>query len=84
MDVAAGFGLAAAVLTTIAFFPQVIKTWRTHSTRDISLGMFLILTTGVACWVVYAILTRDVWVFLGNAVILCLAGTILVFKLRYK
>jgi len=52
MDIAAFFGFSAAVLTTIAFMPQVVKTVRTRSPRDLSFGIFLILTTDVACWVV--------------------------------
>ena len=34
-------GLTAGLCTTLAFVPQVLKTWRTHHTRDISLGMFV-------------------------------------------
>lgn len=40
-------GLAAAVVTTSGFFPQVIKTWRTRKTRDISLLMYLVLCFGI-------------------------------------
>jgi len=64
-------GGVAAVLTTIAFLPQVIKSWRSRSTRDVSLGMFLILNTGIVLWLIYA-----------NTVTLILTGTILVLKLR--
>ena len=77
-------GLAAATLTTAAFLPQVIKTWRTRQTRDISLGMFLILCLGICLWLVYGILRDDLPLILANAVTLALAGTILVLKLKYK
>ena len=40
-------GYIAGFFTTIAFLPQVIKVWRTKSTKDISIWMFLIFTTGV-------------------------------------
>jgi MtN3 and saliva related transmembrane protein len=43
-------GLLAGTLTTIAFVPQVLKTWRTRSTHDISLQMFAIFVTGVSIW----------------------------------
>ncbi len=40
---AVGFlGMAAGTLTTIAFLPQVIKTWKTRSAKDLSPSMFLI------------------------------------------
>jgi len=63
--------------------PKVVKTIRTRSKRDLSFGLCLILTIGVACWVVYPILKGGHWVFLGNAVILCLTGTILLYKIPY-
>ena len=36
-----GIGLVAGVLTTVAFVPQVLRTWRTGSARDFSLRMLL-------------------------------------------
>lgn len=41
-------GLAAGTLATAAFVPQVLRTWRTRSTRDISLGMFVAFCAGIA------------------------------------
>ncbi|MEB3163428.1 MAG: SemiSWEET transporter [Prochlorothrix sp.] len=76
-------GLAAGACTTIAFVPQLLKTWRSRSARDVSLGMFLIFCLGVVLWLWYGLLTRDFPVIVANAVTLVLAGTILAFKLRY-
>lgn len=75
-------GLLAGTLTTIAFVPQVIKTWRTRSTHDISLGMFAILVAGMLAWLVYGAIIGDLPLVLANGVTLLLAGTILVFKIR--
>ena len=75
-------GLLAGALTTIAFVPQVLKTWRTRSTHDISLGMFSILVAGIVAWLIYGAVIGDVPLILANAVTLLLAGTILVFKIR--
>lgn len=75
-------GLLAATLTTTAFVPQVVKTWRTRSTHDISLGMFSILVAGIIAWLIYGAIIRDIPLILANAVTLLLAGTILVFKIR--
>ena len=83
-DATTVLGLAAATLTTAAFLPQVIKTWRTRQTRDISLGMFLVLCLGICLWLVYGILRGDLPLILANAVTLALAGTILAFKLKCK
>ena len=76
-------GLVAACCTTIAYAPQAIKTWRTRSTKDISLGMFVLMVTGVALWLAYGVLIGDVPLILANVVTLSLAGTILVLKLRH-
>jgi MtN3 and saliva related transmembrane protein len=76
-------GLLAGLLTTLAFVPQVVKTWKTRHTRDISLTMFLAFTTGVALWLVYGILLGAWPVILANFVTLLLAGIILGLKLKY-
>jgi MtN3 and saliva related transmembrane protein len=73
----------AACCTTIAFVPQLVKTWKTRSTADISLGMFLVLVIGIILWLAYGMLLGDVPLIVANGITLVLAGIILVFKLRY-
>ena len=77
-------GLAAGSLTTVAFLPQVIKTWKSGSAKDLSLGMFSFFCLGVVLWLVYGILTKDVPVIAANLATLLLSSTILFFKLRFK
>jgi len=76
-------GLAAGFCTTLSFLPQVIRTWTTRSTKDISLGMFSVFVGGTALWLLYGIAIGDLAVTIANGVTLVLAATILVFKLRY-
>jgi MtN3 and saliva related transmembrane protein len=76
-------GLAAGTLTTIAFLPQVIKTWQSKSAKDISLGMFSTFCTGVFLWIVYGLSIGDLPILLANIITFILAFTILVFKFRY-
>lgn len=76
-------GALAGTLTTIAFIPQVVKTWRSGSAQDISLFMFLLFSTGVALWLVYGIAIGSVPVIAANAITLMLALSILVLKIRY-
>ncbi len=76
-------GLAAAFCTTVAYLPQVLKAWRSKSTADISLGMFTLMVTGVALWLVYGLLLSDLPLILSNAVTLALVGSILLLKLRH-
>ena len=76
-------GTVAGTLTTIAFIPQVIKTWRSGSAEDISLVMFLLFTTGVLLWLVYGIALNAPPVIIANAITLVLALTIVALKIRY-
>jgi len=84
MNIVTGIGLLAGSLTTIAFLPQAIKTWKTKSTRDVSLGMFITFCTGVLLWIIYGLLIEDLPVLMTNIVTFILASTILWFKLKYK
>jgi len=83
MDVVTLVGLVAGTLTTIAFLPQLLHTWRTKSAKDISLGMFLTFCTGVLLWLIYGFMIQSLPVILANGVTLVLAGVILVLKLKY-
>ena len=77
-------GFFAAFCTTIAFLPQAIKVYKSKSTKDISLYMFLIFTIGVLSWLIYGIIIFNIPVILANAVTLVLSLIILIYKLRYK
>ena len=77
-----GIGLVAGVLTTVAFVPQVARTWRTGTARDFSLKMLLLFVAGVALWLVYGLLSRSAPMVLANAATLLLASYILVVKVR--
>jgi MtN3 and saliva related transmembrane protein len=76
-------GSAAAILTTTAFIPQVWQIWRTRHTKDISLGMYIAFTTGVALWLLYGILLGSWPIIIANTITTCLAGAVLVMKIRF-
>ena len=76
-------GTVAGIFTTIAFLPQVIKVWRSRSARDISLGMYAIFATGVACWVVYGWILWMWPVIIANVVTLILVAVVIAMKLRW-
>lgn len=77
-----GVGLVAGLLTTVAFVPQVLQTWRTGSARDFNLRMLLLFVTGVALWLVYGVMSRSAPMVLANSATLLLASYILVVKVR--
>ena len=53
-------GLIAAACTTLSFLPQAIKVIKTKNTSDLSLTMYLILTTGLLLWLIYGYLINDI------------------------
>jgi len=77
-------GFAAAVLTTISFFPQLIKTIKTKQTKDISIGMYILITIGILLWLVYGLLRTDYPVIIANAAAFIITFTIFIFKIIYK
>lgn len=79
-----GLGLLAGALTTLSFLPQVIKTWKSKSARDLSLGMFAIFSSGVFLWIIYGIYMNSIPVIAANALTLIFCSTILYFKLKFK
>lgn len=76
-------GYAAGALATAAFVPQVAKTFKARSARDISLGMYVLFCTGVALWLLYGLLIASWPVVVSNVVTLLLAGAVLILKLRH-
>lgn len=84
LEQADALGALAGTLTTAAFVPQVLKTWKSRSAEDVSLAMFLIFSAGVLLWLVYGILIGATPIIVANAVTLVLALAILAMKIRYK
>jgi MtN3 and saliva related transmembrane protein len=76
-------GYFAGILTTLAFLPQALKTFRTKSTKDISLAMWLLLCAGVFCWLIYGIFLGAGPIIAANAVTLLLAGIVLLLKVTH-
>lgn len=77
-------GLIAGGFTTIAFLPQVLHTFRSRSAKDISLGMFLLFSTGVFLWLIYGLRLQATPIILANAITLILSLLILGMKFWFS
>ena len=77
-------GLIAAVCTTFAFIPQVLKVWKTKQTNDLSLRMYSIMFIGILLWLIYGIRIDSLSIILANVVTAILVGTILGFIIQGK
>jgi MtN3 and saliva related transmembrane protein len=75
-------GFLAAFCTTIAFIPQVIKVYKSKHTKDISLGMFLLLSFGILLWIGYGLMIKSYPVVIANAITIILSGYILIIKIK--
>jgi MtN3 and saliva related transmembrane protein len=76
-------GLVASVFTTSSFVPQVWRTWKTQDVSGISLPTYLIITIGLALWLIYGILRGDLPLIVANAVMVVLTGAITVMKIVF-
>lgn len=76
-------GYAAALLTTAAFVPQALKSWRKRDLSGISLTMYSLFTLGVALWLLYGIALGSWPIILANTITLVLAGVVLALKLAH-
>jgi MtN3 and saliva related transmembrane protein len=76
-------GLIATCFTTSSFAPQVWRTWKTKDVSGISLPTYLILTFGLALWLVYGWLKGDLPLVVANSVMVVLTGAITAMKLMY-
>mgnify|MGYP002725511979 CR=1 FL=1 len=84
MDYKTIIGLVAAFLTTAAALPQAIKTIKSRSTKDLSLGMYVMLDSGVVMWLIYGLLVNDVPLIIANVATFVLVTIVLIMKLKYK
>ena len=83
----ASVGLAAAICTTAANVPQLIKAWRTQDTDDLSLKMLVLLAVGLGLWVTYGVLKGDKGdyvIILANGTGLALAVALVSLKLAHS
>lgn len=77
-------GYAAGAITSLTFLPQVIKTWKEKSAKDISLLMFVIAAVNEIMWIAYGALLNNWVIILTNAIVLAMSLTMIYLKFRYK
>jgi len=76
-------GYVAGMLVVVSLLPQVIKSWKTKSTRDISLSRYVIYVVGLILWVTYAVIIQNGPVAVMNGIGLVLAVSILYLKIKH-
>ena len=84
MNIITIIGTVSAILTTLAFLPQAIKTIKTKHTRDLSLLLLIIQSTGNFGWIIYGYLIMDLPILFANIFTFSLVFIILILKIKYK
>ena len=77
-------GSIAAIITTFAFLPQVVRVIKTKDTESIALGMYVMQVIDIALWLAHGLNIGDLPLILANSVSFLLSGIILIYKLKYK
>ena len=77
-------GMVAGTLTSIAAIPQLARTLRTRHVRDISIWQPLLLATGVALWILYGFLIKDLPLVLANIIPLICNIWLSILKVIYR
>tara|TARA_B100000674_G_C37123786_1_gene594619 strand:+ start:242 stop:511 length:270 start_codon:yes stop_codon:yes gene_type:complete len=78
------FGYVAAILTTLAFLPQLIKTLKTKKAEDVSLITLIMFLTGVMSWIIYGYKISSTPILLANIITFILNLLILIFKISFE
>lgn len=76
-------GFLAGILTTLAYLPQAMRSWKTKKTEDISLPMYCMMATGVSLWIIYGFLLSSVPLVVANGFSLVVILSVLFLKIRY-
>tara|TARA_B100000575_G_C23068134_1_gene615142 strand:- start:281 stop:547 length:267 start_codon:yes stop_codon:yes gene_type:complete len=78
------FGYFAAILTTLAFLPQLIKTLKTKKAEDVSLLTLVMFLTGVLSWIIYGYKISSIPILIANIITFILNILILIFKITFS
>ena len=78
------FGYFAAILTTAAFLPQLIKTLKTKKAEDVSLITLIMFICGVVSWIIYGYKISSSPILIANIITLILNLFILISKIHYS
>ena len=78
------FGYFAAILTTVAFLPQLIKTLKTKKADDVSITTLILFISGLGSWIIYGYKISSLPILIANIITLILNLFILISKIYYS
>jgi MtN3 and saliva related transmembrane protein len=84
MDATVLIGYMAGTLTTVSFLPQVIRSWKTRSTHDISFKMLILFAIGMLLWTIYGIWINSMPIIAANVITFALVAVLVAMKVKYN
>lgn len=76
-------GLFAGCLSLMGTVPQLIKSWRIQSTKDISLLAITLGFTSGVLWLIYGIYQHDLALIVSNSIGITLVSILIFTKLHF-
>ena len=76
-------GFIAGIFVAVSVLPQVIKSWRTRSTKDIAISWSIINLIGQVLWIIYGITIASYALVIMSSITLVMNGSMIVLKLKY-
>jgi MtN3 and saliva related transmembrane protein len=76
-------GFAAGFFSMIAFIPQVYKTYKIKSAKDISIQTFVIFTISLILWITYGLIINKPAIYITNIVMVVVSSSQIVLKIKY-
>ncbi|TBR18890.1 MAG: hypothetical protein EPO57_05510 [Chitinophagaceae bacterium] len=77
-------GYSASAVTVFTFLPQVLKTWKEKSAKDVSLMMFVIAFINEIMWIAYGVWIDNMVIIITNVLMIIMCSIMILLKLRYK
>lgn len=84
MDGVTILGYAACAVTALTFLPQVLKTWKEKTAKNVSLMMFIIAFINEVMWIGYGVLRNDMVIIVTNVIMITMCSIMIFLKLKYK
>ena len=76
-------GFLAGILVALSFLPQVIKSWKTKSTKDIAISLSIVNLSGQVLWIIYGFLVGSASLIVMSGITLLLTLSLLILKLKH-
>lgn len=77
-------GFIAGGLVAISLLPQLIRSWRTRSTKDIAISWSIINLVGQILWIIYGISINSLSLIIMSSISLGLSAAMIILKVKFK